>query len=187
MGPHSDAALRSSWCLGKHLSWYGFVSKATVTSRAPVPMTAHVPSLSMATKVVIDTSVFVAALIGRGGPNREGLRRCLRGTYQPLMGNALIAEYEDVVARPRIRELCPVKPAEVQDLLEAFCSVCEWVPIYYLLRPNLADEGDNHLLELAAAGNASWVVTNNVRDFSRPELVLPGISVITPEQLLQEH
>lgn len=103
------------------------------------------------------------------------------------MGNALIAEYEDVAARPRILELCPVTPAEIRDLLDAFCTVCEWVPIYYLLRPNLADEGDNHVLELAVAGNARWIVTNNVRDFSRAELALPGIFVITPEQLLQEH
>lgn len=141
----------------------------------------------MVTRVVIDTSVFIAALIGQGGPNREVLRRCLTGKYHPLMGNALIADYEDVVSRPEILKLCPVKPVEIQDLLEAFCSVCDWVPIYYLLRPNLADEGDNHVLELAAAGNAEWVITNNVRDFARIELALPGISVITPEQLLQEH
>lgn len=141
----------------------------------------------MASRVVIDTSVFVAALIGQGGPNREVLRRCLTGTYQPLLGNALVFEYEEVAARPEILELCPVSLPEIRDLLDAFCSICEWVPVYYLLRPNLADEGDNHVLELAAAGNARWVVTNNVRDFSRSELALPQITVIAPEQLLQEN
>lgn len=137
-------------------------------------------------RIVVDTSVFVAALIGTGGPNRELLRRCLTGVYTPLLGNALIAEYEDVTGREKILKLCPATAEEAQDLLDAFCSVAEWVPVYYLLRPNLTDEADNHLLELATAGNAKWLVTNNVRDFERAELLFQDIVVITPEQLLQE-
>lgn len=137
-------------------------------------------------RIVVDTSVFVAALIGKGGPNREVLRRCLLGAYKPLLGNALFAEYEDVSSRRSILDQCPVTPQNVQDLLDAFCSVSDWVPVYYLWRPNLKDEADNHVLELATAGNAKWVVTNNTRDFARAELLIPGVSIITPEQLLQE-
>ena len=140
----------------------------------------------MPPRIVFDTSVFIAALIGPHGPNREVLRRCLYGQYIPLMGNALVAEYEDVAERSDILEQCPISPARIRDLLEAFCSVCEWVSIYFLLRPNLPEEGDNHLLELAAAVNARWVVTNNVRDFALAELHMPGIGVITPEQILKE-
>jgi putative PIN family toxin of toxin-antitoxin system len=139
----------------------------------------------MMPRIVVDTSVFTAALIGATGPNREILRRCLKRQYQPLLGNALFAEYEDVSARPRILKKCPVSVDEIQALLAAFCSVSEWVPIYYLWRPNLADEADNHLLELAAAGNAEWIVTNNVRDFKRAELRFPGIRILTPEQILE--
>ena len=69
--------------------------------------------------------------------------------------------------------------------MEAFCSVAEWVSMYYLWRPNLADEADNHLLELAAAGNAQWIATNNVRNFKRAELLFPGIRILTPEQVLE--
>ena len=46
----------------------------------------------------------------------------------------------------------PLTPKEREDLLDAFLSVCEWVPIYFLWRPNLPDEGDNHLMELVVAG-----------------------------------
>ena len=108
----------------------------------------------MAKRIVVDTSVLIAALIGHGGPNREVLHRCLTGRYQPLLGNALVTEYEDVSQRPDILAQCPVSANEIRDLLDAFCSVAEWVPVYFLLRPNLPDEADNHLLELAAAGNA---------------------------------
>ncbi len=139
----------------------------------------------MMPRIVVDTSVFIAALIGAAGPNREILRRCLKGKYHPLLGNALFSEYEDVSARPNILGKCPVSSDDIRALLEAFCSVSEWVPIYYLWRPNLADEADNHLLELAVAGNAQWIVTNNVRDFKHAELNFPGIQILTPEQILE--
>lgn len=143
--------------------------------------------IRMIPRIVVDTSVFTAALIGAAGPNREILRRCLKKQYQPLLGNALFSEYEAVSSRPHILEKCPISADDIQALLEAFCSVSEWVPIYYLWRPNLADEADNHLLELAAAGNAKWIVTNNIRDFKQAELDFPGIQILTPEQILEKN
>ena len=55
--------------------------------------------------------------------------------------------------------------------------------VYYLWRPNLPDEGDNHLIELAVAGGAEAIVTFNLRDFQRTELYFPDIAVLTPAQL----
>ena len=140
----------------------------------------------MTPRIVVDTNVLTAALISPDGPNRAILRGCLLGRYKPLLSNALFSEYEDVTARPTILRLCPVSSGKVVDLLEAICSVAEWVPIFYLWRPNLTDEGDNHVLELAAAGNASWIVTNNIRDFTKGELRFPDIQIVTPSDLLRE-
>ena len=39
--------------------------------------------------LVIDTNVFVASLLSRGGASREVLRRVLTGRYVALFGNAL--------------------------------------------------------------------------------------------------
>jgi predicted nucleic acid-binding protein len=50
----------------------------------------------------------------------------------------------------------------------------------------LADEGDNHLVELAVAGGASHIVTRNLRDLKARELKFPDIRVVSPEQFLQE-
>ncbi len=55
----------------------------------------------------------------------------------------------------------------------------------YLLRPNLKDEADNHLVELAIAARVSYIVTNNLSDFANAELKRIGFEVITPEQLLR--
>lgn len=139
----------------------------------------------MKNSIVIDTSVLINALLGPADPARELIRRCLLGHYKPLISNALFMEYEDVTSRSHILELCSLTPDELRELLNAYYSVCEWVPIYYLWRPNLPDEGDNFLIELAVAGNAYCVVTNNVRDIKTSELIFPGLHIMTPEQFLR--
>jgi len=139
----------------------------------------------MGTKVVIDTSVFISALIGSKGPSRELIRLCLQGKYQPLMGNALFIEYESVIWRDEIIKKCPLVMEEILALLAAFISVSQWIDIYYLWRPNLKDEADNHLIELAIAGNAQIIATNNVKDFQNAELFFPHLSILKPEQIIR--
>lgn len=139
----------------------------------------------MSSRIVVDTSVFISALIGPRGPSRALIRRCLLGDYTPLMGNALFSEYESVIGRASVLRQCPLSTTEIIDLLAAFLSVSEWVNVYYLWRPNLRDEGDNHLIELAVAGNASAIATNNIRDFQGTDLLFPDLLITTPEQLLK--
>jgi uncharacterized protein len=137
------------------------------------------------TVIVVDTSVVISALIGKEGPGREVLRACLRQQAKPLISNALFLEYEDVINRPEISALCPLTAEEKRELLNAFYKTCRWVPIYFLWRPHLRDEGDNFLFELALAGNAVAIVTHNVRDLRSTELYFPSIRVLTPAQWLK--
>ena len=139
----------------------------------------------MSIRIVVDTNVFVSALIGSQGANRELIRRCLLREYQPLMGNTLFAEYESVISREDVLSRCRLDQGEISALLAAFMSVNEWTNIYYLWRPNLRDEGDNHLIELAIAGNAKVIATNNVKDFQGAELLFPQISILKPEQIIR--
>ena len=139
----------------------------------------------MTTKIVVDTSVFVSSLIGSMGPSRELIRCCLRGEYQPLMGNALFCEYESVINREEIKAKCPLTSSEIEVLFQAFLSVSQWVNIYFLWRLNLTDEADNHLIELAMAGNASFIVTNNLKDFQNTDLLFPNLSIVRPEQIIR--
>ncbi len=135
--------------------------------------------------IVIDTSTLISALIGVRGPSREIIRRCLHSDYKPLISNALFHEYEDVSKRNNILKKCPLQKSEIKELLNAFYSVCTWVPIYYLWRPNIIDEGDNFLIELAIAGNASFIITNNIRDLVTAELKFPELKIVKPETFLR--
>lgn len=138
----------------------------------------------MVRRIVVDISVFVSALISGQGASRELLRQCLLLKYQPLMGNALFSEYEQVTNRDEILRLCPLSIEEIETLLASFMSVCEWMRIYYLWRPNLIDEADNHLIELAIAGNASIIVTHNTKDFKQAELSFPELSILKPDEMI---
>ncbi len=139
----------------------------------------------MAIKIVVDTSVFISALISSQGSSRELIRRCLQGEYQPLMGNALFSEYESVIQRAEIIAKCPLTSEEISTLLASLMSVSKWIYIYYLWRPNLKDEADNHLIELAVAGNAQIIATHNVKDFQSAELLFPNLSILKPEAVIR--
>ncbi|MGB3760659.1 MAG: putative toxin-antitoxin system toxin component, PIN family [Rivularia sp. (in: cyanobacteria)] len=139
----------------------------------------------MTTKIVVDTSVFISALISSTGSSRELIRRCLKGEYQPLMGNALFSEYESVMHREEIIAKCPLTSEEVSALLASFMSVSQWISIYYLWRPNLKDEADNHLIELAVAGNAQIIATHNLKDFQNAQLLFPNLSILKPEEIIR--
>jgi putative PIN family toxin of toxin-antitoxin system len=136
--------------------------------------------------VVVDTDVLVSAFLGPGGASREVLRRALRGEYRPLVGAALFAEYESVLARHELFESCVLSAKERERLFEDFLSVCRWTRVYYTWRPNVRDESDNHVVELAVAGGAQAIVTRNVRDFARMELRFPALRIVTPADLAKE-
>jgi putative PIN family toxin of toxin-antitoxin system len=138
----------------------------------------------MPPRIVVDTNVFIAALLSPSGTNRKVLRACLQDKAVPLMGAALFHEYEDLLNRSELMKKCPLVPEDRKLLLAAFLSVAEWIRVYYLWRPNLPDEADNHLIELAVAGAADVIVTNNLRDLCQGELRFPNLSILTPQQFL---
>ncbi|MBV8045609.1 MAG: putative toxin-antitoxin system toxin component, PIN family [Paludibacterium sp.] len=136
-------------------------------------------------RVVVDTNIFLGACLGMGTANRT-VAACLRGELTPLMGTTLFNEYEDVLHRPALFQRSRLNADERETLLDIFLARCEWVRIYYAWRPNLRDESDNHLVELAIAGSAHAIVTRNLRDVAKMELNFPHLRVLSPDALLQE-
>ena len=128
-------------------------------------------------RVVIDANIFVPARMNARGAPRAVLRLALERQIVPVFGNALLREYEDVLSRDRLFASAPATRGDIDTLLDALLSVSEWRSIYYLWRPNLPDEGDNHLIELAVAANAEAIITANTKDFARADLVFEGLNV----------
>ncbi|MDE0009314.1 MAG: putative toxin-antitoxin system toxin component, PIN family [Gammaproteobacteria bacterium] len=140
----------------------------------------------MQQRIVVDTNVLVSAIRSADGAAREVLRRCLNGDAEPLIGNALFLEYEDVLSRDRLFEGAGINAEERSALLDAVLSVCRWTNVAFLWRPNLPDEADNHLIELAVAGNADWIITRNRKDVAGGELKFDSFGVLTPDAWLRQ-
>jgi putative PIN family toxin of toxin-antitoxin system len=134
-------------------------------------------------RIVLDTNVLVAGLKSHGGASRQVLRHILSGRYKPLFGNALWLEYCDLLDRPLYGDR--ISTDERQEVLAALASCGIWVSVYYGWRPNLHDEADNHLIELALAGNAELIISHNKRDLTSGELKLGGIRILSPAEALE--
>jgi putative PIN family toxin of toxin-antitoxin system len=134
--------------------------------------------------LVIDTNVFVSAMRSQGGASRSVLRGALEGRYVAVFGNALWLEYEDVLGRDLWTDSTTTR-AERKLVMAALASVGRWVHVSFDWRPNLPDEGDNHLIELAVAAGAEAIVTHNVRHVARGELLWENLRVLTPAQCLE--
>ena len=76
-------------------------------------------------RIVVDTNVFVSACLGEGASNAmiaAGLQR----RYVPLMGAALLVEYEDVMGRADLFRISRLAQRERDELLDIFLANCEW-------------------------------------------------------------
>ena len=136
-------------------------------------------------RIVIDTNIFVGACLGTGASGQV-IAACIQGRAIPIMSTTLFLEYEDVLSRASLFAHCRLDSAEREELLDIFLARCEWVRVFYLWRPNLRDEGDNHLLELAVSGGAEGLVTRNYKDLSNPVRRFPQVRIFSPEHFLEE-
>lgn len=136
-------------------------------------------------RLVLDSNVLASAFTSGRGASRELLRRLLRGECLAAISVPLFTEYEDVLARPQIRRRCALSVAAQDQLFDAFLARTQLIEIYYRWRPNLRDESDNHVLELAIAAGTLPIVTFNRRDFAGGQLRFPDLTVQTPAAWLQ--
>lgn len=137
--------------------------------------------------VVIDTNIFLSALQRHNTLDRRILELCFKGQMLPLIGDALYYEYDSVLRRDHLFRNSTFTERERQMFFDDFCSICKWVPIYFHWRPNLPDEGDNHLIELGRAGNAKHIITWNRKGFRRADLIIDDLMIVTPEDFMSEQ
>jgi len=137
-------------------------------------------------KVVIDTNVWISALISKEGTSRDIIRQALEEKISPQISTTLFLEYETVMKREKIQTLCSLSIEEQEELFQAFLSTCKWNEIFYLWRPNLKDVGDDFLVELAVASNSKVIITDNIKDIEFGELHF-DIEVLTPKQFLERY
>jgi len=136
-------------------------------------------------RYLLDTNVLVAAFRSRSGASNALVRRALQGDLALVVHQKLVLEYRDVLSRPDILAQTGLAWADIELVLAHLVASAHEVEVRYLWRPNLKDEGDNFILEIAVAAWPCTIVTHNLKDFVNAELRFPQIALCTPGKLLQ--
>lgn len=136
-------------------------------------------------RYLLDTNVLVAAFRSRTGASNALVRRALLGQLPVVVHSKLVYEYRDVLSRPDTLAGSGLSFGEVEVVLAQFAAKATEVDVRFLWRPNLTDEGDNFVLEIAVAAWPCTIVTHNVADFARAELRFPQVALCTPGRLMQ--
>lgn len=139
-------------------------------------------------RVVLDTNLFVSAII-RGGAPFKVLTLWRNDRIKLVITRELFAEITDVLLRPQIREKYQVSVEESSMFIEAIKLNAEFVvPVAEGELPvSSRDEKDNKLLACAFAGPVEYLVTGD-----QDLLVLEGnaqigaIKVLSTKEFLQE-
>lgn len=124
-------------------------------------------------RVVLDTNVLVAGLLSPYGPPGEIVRLVSSGEVTLCFDARILAEYSEVLARPRF-EFDPDDVAALLDYVEFSGEIVAPRPIATLL----PDPDDGPFLEVASACGADCLVTGNLAHFP-PEL-RAGVRVVSP-------
>jgi putative PIN family toxin of toxin-antitoxin system len=136
-------------------------------------------------RVVIDTSVVVAALRSRLGAGNAVLRLVANRRLVPLATPPLFLEYEDVLKRPEHRLVHGLTTDDIDEFLAELAALIEPVEVHFQWRPQSSDPNDEMVLETAINGGADVLVTYNIADFAVAWERF-GIRVLSPPELLRK-
>jgi len=136
-------------------------------------------------RIVLDTSVVVAAIRSGTGASKALLDSFLQSRAQFLISTPLVLEYEAVLTRREHLRASGLNAEEVGSLLDMICAAGMQVHMTRNWRPMLRDPDDEMVLGTAINGRADAIVTLNRGDFAGiPEEF--GIEVLSPLEALKK-
>lgn len=129
---------------------------------------------------VFDTNVVVSGILSPSGIPGRLLDAILDGLCRPVVTDSIMAEYEDVLCRPKFH----FPPARIHLLLDVIRSCALSAPSFLLrFDAPLPDPDDAIFLEAAASLNVP-LVTGNGKYF--PRRCVGEIRVLTPSAFFQQ-
>lgn len=136
-------------------------------------------------RIVLDTSVVVAALRTRSGVGNAVLQLVAQRRVTILATPPLFLEYEEVLKRPEHRLAHGLTPEAIDEFLAELAALVEPVELHFQWRPQGSDPSDEMVLEAAINGRADVLVTYNLADFVGVAERF-RISVMHPADLLKK-
>ena len=132
-------------------------------------------------KVVLDTNVIFSGLYSSKGVSFQILNLLHQRRVSAVLSVTLLFEYEDVLRRNA--EMLYLNDEQIDIILDNLCMLCSHQKVHFLWRPYLKDPKDDHVLELAVAAEAEFIITHNIKDFKQVDKF--NIEALTPKMFLE--
>jgi predicted nucleic acid-binding protein len=126
----------------------------------------------------IDTNVIVSGLLNPSGPPARVLDAVVYGRLKMVYDSRMLAEYRDVLHRPRLK----LRPEAVHAFLESLRGQMLVDPT--AITAEGPDPDDLPFVAAALCVPDRTIVTGNLADY--PDEILNGVRVITPAQAAAE-
>ena len=113
-------------------------------------------------KVVLDTNVFVSALLTRKSPPAQILDAWKRGLFTLVVSPVLVEEILRVLRYPKIRNKYQITEEDVEALLSLLKQEAFWVQGSAAVEGAIPeDPDDEHILATALEGEADVIVSGD--------------------------
>ncbi len=112
-------------------------------------------------RAVIDTNVFVSALINPRGAPGQILEMFLADAFVLIVSPATIDELRLTLCRPRIHKYIGLGEEEIERLIAQVESIADVVKATHEIKVELRDPDDSIFLAAAVEGRAAFVVSGD--------------------------
>jgi putative PIN family toxin of toxin-antitoxin system len=137
-------------------------------------------TLSLTMLVTLDTNVIYQALKSATGASFFILQKIRERKIQIALSVPLFEEYQEVLSREKSLNDFELDIEDIDKFLRFIAYVGKPFKTYFLFRPNLKDEKDNMVMELAITSQSDYLVTSNIKDFKNAELKFDQLKIVTP-------
>lgn len=111
-------------------------------------------------RAVVDTSVWVSALINPAGSPARVLAAFLAGRFTLVLCEPLLAELAATLTKLRIARKYTIAPGAVASLIDAFRERAEVIDVFQSIQL-CRDPGDDIVIETAIGGRAIVLVSRD--------------------------
>lgn len=133
--------------------------------------------------MVIDTNVFISAIIGQTGfPRKIFDEIVLANEVKICLSKEVLAEYQEVISRAKFAKIKGFSE-RAEEWLNAIKLIAYWFEPKESINI-LPDPDDDMFIELAIEADASYIVTGNTHDFILQEF--RGILILSPKEFYEE-
>ncbi len=146
-------------------------------------LTAHILSFYML--VTLDTNILYQALKSKTGASYFILQQVRNREIQIALSVPVFYEYQDVLTRNKSLKDFELQLEDIDKFLRFIAYTGKTFEIYFLFRPNLKDEKDNMVVELALTSQSDYIITSNTRDFKNAQLKFDQLKIITPSEFVK--